>query len=147
MNWIKHYPQTKEPTMDDIAGYIKGNAHDLWQELTNYLDTAYRSKPKITFSGCSLKPGWNVKYKKSSQSFGTLYPEENSFSVFIVISYKLNDKMESILHTLSPQMADMYMHADDYMKMGVWMMFDIDSKERLEDYKKLLAVKLEPKYL
>lgn len=72
-------------------------------------------------------------------------PEENGFSVFMVISYKLAPEAEAAMPTLSPQMQELYREAGDYMKMGKWMMYRIESQSDLEDYKRLCAVKLKPK--
>lgn len=99
----------------------------------------------MSYSGCSGKPGWNVKFQKSGQSFGTLYPEEGSFSVFIVISYKHEAEMEILRNALSPEMRALYDNAQDYMKMGRWMMFRITSEVDLRDYKLLMSVKMKPK--
>ena len=92
MNWNTIYPKDQKPTMDDIANYI-GEAKDLWLSLISYFDTTYKVKPKLSYSGCGMKPGWNVKYQKSGQAFGTLYPQENAFDVMAIISYKLDSQM------------------------------------------------------
>jgi hypothetical protein len=99
----------------------------------------------MTYSSCSGKPGWNVKFQKSGQSFGTLYPEEGSFSVFMVISYKYEAEMEKLRNELSPEMREQYDNAQDYMKMGKWMMFRINTDTDLNDYKLLTSVKIKPK--
>ncbi len=141
MKWNEIFTKDVQPTMEDIADYIGGEAKLLWQSLLEYMETEYKVKPKLSYSGCSGKPGWNIKLQKSGQSFGTLYPEENSFSVLLVISYKLEPKMEDILPTLSDNIAELYKKAVDYMKMGKWIMFQINNLTTLEDYKKLLSVK------
>lgn len=145
MEWKDLYPQERQPSLEEIEDYISGEAKELWQSLFAYMEQMYQAKPKLTYSICSGKPGWNVKFQKSGQSFGTFYPEENSFSVFMVISYKLDPLVESILPQLTPRMADMYNQAQDYMKMGKWMMFQIQDETMLHDYKQLIAVKLPPK--
>ena len=146
MEWKEIFPQERQPSMDEIAEYIGGDAKKLWQSLMEYMDTAYKSKPKMSYSACSGKPGWNIKFKKSGQSFGTLYPEENSFSVFIVISYKLDPLMEAVLPSLSAETAELYRQADDYMKLGKWIMFRIKDGSGVEDYKKIVSVKMPPKF-
>lgn len=145
MQWKEIFPSHHQPSMDQIADYIGGDAKELWLSLMQYMETTYKAKPKLSYSVCSGKPGWNVKFQKSGQSFGTLYPEENSFSVFIVISYKLVSSMEAILPKLSSNTAELYRQAGDYMKMGKWMMFQIKDMAGAEDYKKLISVKLLPK--
>ncbi len=143
MEWHKLYPSNAEPTMADMADYI-GGAKDIWLSLTSYIENTYNTKPKITYSGCTGMPGWNVKYQKSGQAFGTLYPKEDFFDVMVILSYRLDSAMEAILPSLSKKTAELYRNAGDYMKIGKYMMLRIDSKETLEDYKKIVAVKLPP---
>lgn len=145
MEWKDLYPRINQPGFDAMADYIGGEGRKLWDSLFDYMDTAYSAKPKMTFSVCSGKPGWNVKFQKSGQAFGTLYPEEDSFSVFMVISYKHQAEMEILRNKLSPEMRTRYDNAPDYMKMGRWMMFRISSVTDLQDYKLLMSVKMKPK--
>lgn len=143
MEWHRLYPKDKEPTLEEIASYT-GSAKDLWLAATSYIESTYKAKPKLTYSGCGAKPGWNVKYQKSGQAFGTYYPLENAFDVLMVISYKLGPAMEEALPVLSQQTADLYRSAGDYMKIGKWMMLRIDKMQTLEDLKTIIAVKLLP---
>lgn len=145
MEWKEIFPSGRQPSMEEIAEYIGGEARGLWESLMMYMETAYNAKPKLSYSVCAGKPGWNVKFQKSGQAFGTLYPEENSFSVFLVMSYKLDPAVDAILPELSPSVADMYRQAGDYMKLGKWMMFQIRDAAGVEDYKRLMAVKMPPK--
>ncbi|HHW32432.1 MAG TPA: DUF3788 family protein [Clostridiaceae bacterium] len=110
---------------------------ELWLSLIKYMESAYNAKPKLSYSACAAKPWWNVKFQKNGQSFGTLYPEKNAFSVIIIISYKLDSLMQSILPDLSPATAELYNKAGDYMKMGKWIMLQINDSTTLEDYKKI----------
>lgn len=123
----------------------RGEAGLLWKSLMDYMEQAYRVKPKLSYSTCYGKRGWNVKLQKSGQAFGTLYPEEASFSVLMVISYKLASAMEELLPELSEEIAVLYREAGDFMKMGKWM-FQIKNTEILEDYKRIMRVKMLPKY-
>ena len=141
MEWNALYSKDNQPSMEDISGYIGGEAKALWQSLLEYMGAAYKVKPKLSYSGCSGKPGWNVKLQKSGVSFGTLYPEENAFSVFLVLAYKLDPLMEAVLPELSPGLAELYRGAGDYMKLGKWMMFQVKTARDVEDYKRIAAVK------
>ncbi len=147
MEWNDLYTQNNQPSFEAMADYIGGDGKLLWNSLFDYMSTAYNCKPKMTYSGCTGKPGWNVKFQKSGQSFGTLYPEENGFSVFMVISYKYDGEMEVLRNELSPEIRDLYDNSLDYMKMGKWMMFRISNAITLRDYKLLISVKLKPKSL
>lgn len=145
MEWKDMYPQINQPSFEAMAEYIGGEGRRLWDSLFDYMNCAYNCKPKMTYSGCSGKPGWNIKFQKSGQSFGTLYPEKGSFSVFIVISYKHEAEMELLRNVLSPEMRTQYDNDQDYMKMGRWMMFRINNESDLRDYKLLMSVKMKPK--
>lgn len=141
MEWYKLFPDDKKPAMSEIADYI-GEAKELWLSLIDYFSNTYKAAPKLSYSKCSLKPGWSIKFSKNGQSFGTLYPEEGSFSVFIVISYKLDTAMEYIIPFLSTETVEQYSLAGDYMKLGKCMMFQINDNQKLEDYKKIVEPKL-----
>lgn len=145
MQWTEVFPSTRQPSIDEIADYIGGDGKKLWQSLMNHMDSAYGAKPKLSYSACAAKPGWNVKFQKSGQSLGTLYPKENAFSVMIVVSHKLDPLMRSILPDLSPATAELCNKADDYMGMGKWMMLRINDPTTLQDYMKILTVKLPPR--
>ena len=141
MEWKELFPSAQQPTMEQIEEYIGGKGKTLWQSLVDYMDNAYKMKPKMFYSVCAGKPGWNVKFQKNGQSFGTFYPEVDSFSVLLVISYKLDYLMDGVLLSLSPDIGNLYRQAGDYMKIGKWMMFRIQDETGLEDYKQLISVK------
>ncbi len=145
MEWKDIFPVQQQPSMENIEDYIGGEAKAVWQSLMEFLTITYKVKPKLTYSVCSGKPGWNVKFQKSGQSFGTFYPEENAFSVFMVIGYKFDPFMEDVLSKLSEETAQLYRNAGDYMKLGKWIMFRIKDKQGLEDYKHLITVKINTK--
>ena len=139
--WYELFPKEKEPTMGDIADYV-GSVKGLWLSLIDYFETAYKIKPKLTYSGCSGMPGWNIKFQKSGQAFGTWYPRPGTFYVMIIVGYKLDAQMELLLPVLSDYTADSYRRAGDYMKIGKWMMLKADNAQVFEDYKKICGLKL-----
>ena len=55
MNWSELYPSDIKPSMNDIAEFI-GEAKNVWFSLTSYIETSYQIKPKLTYSGCGMKP-------------------------------------------------------------------------------------------
>ena len=145
MEWYLEYGKNNQPSFEEIDDYIGGEGKKLWISIFEYMKSEYNAKPKMSYSCCSGKPGWNIKFQKSGQSFGTLYPEQECFSVFIVIGYKLDNAVKAIKTGLSPKMREYYDNAGDYMKMGKWMMFRIENEADLNDYKLLMSVKMQPK--
>jgi len=141
MEWDKLFNSGNQPTYEDMEKYIGGDGLVLWNDLFAHMKEKYTAKPKMSYSVCSGKPGWNVKFQKSGVSFGTFYPEQNSFSVFTVISYKLDKKVEALKPKMSKVMQKRYDSANDFMKMGKYMMFQIAKKRDLDDYKILISAK------
>jgi len=149
MEWSQLYDQENQPSYDDIEAYIcsegNGDGLRLWRELFAYMEIAFNSKPKMAYSVCSGKPGWNVKFTKSGVAFGTLYPEPGMFSVFVVIAYKLAGVMDGIKPLLSETMRERFESAGDFMRNGRWMMFPVICQQDLEDYKLLMSAKMSPR--
>ncbi|MCL2077584.1 MAG: DUF3788 domain-containing protein [Oscillospiraceae bacterium] len=145
MEWHNLFPQTHQPSYTEIENYIGGTGKALWQSLFDFMDKVCKAKPKMTYSGCSYAPGWNVKFQKSGQALGTFYPEIDGFSVFMVISYKLSPEAEAVLPELSPEIREAYQNGGDFMKNGRYFMFRIEKEPDLEGYKKLCGVKIKPK--
>jgi len=143
MSWNELFPADKEPSFEDISGYI-GKVKNMWLSLIAFFETEYKTKPKLTYSGCSGMPGWNIKFQKKGVAFGTWYPQKNALYVMVIVSYKLDKEMEKILPELSEYTADLYRKAGDFMKIGKWMMLKADNKKIFEDYKKIVAVKMPP---
>lgn len=46
--WHELFPLDREPTMEDIAGYID---HPLWDAFTAFIDESYGAKPRIDTGG------------------------------------------------------------------------------------------------
>jgi len=143
MIWDEVFPKDRQPTMDDIAEF-SGEFKPIWLDLLSYFETAYKCKPKMTYSGCGGKPGWNLKFQKSSVSFGTWYPMPGGFDFMIIWSYKLDTEMMLLAPTLTPALAKEVENAWDFMKNGRGLMFHADSREIVEDYKRMCAVKKAP---
>lgn len=141
MLWHELYPEGVMPEMDAIADYM-GAAKPLWLSFVDHVRERYGAKPKLTYSGCSGKPGWNVKFQKGGKALGTFYPEDGSFSALIVMGNKQAPSMEAALPNISPEAAELYLNADDYMKMGKWMMLRVDSPGALRDLKTIIAAKM-----
>jgi len=141
MLWHELYPEGVMPEMDAIADYM-GAGKPLWLSFMSHLRERYGAKPKLTYSGCSGKPGWNVKFQKGGKALGTFYPEEGSFSALIVVGNKQAPAMEAALPNLSAEAAEMYLSAGDYMKMGKWMMLRVDNPGALRDLEAIIAVKM-----
>jgi hypothetical protein len=126
-----------EPSFDEITEYI--DKKDMWIEINNHINSTFKSKPKMFYSRCSAKPGWNVKYKKSSKAICTLYPDKDYFTALVVLNdadMKLFDK-----NNFSKYLNDLYDNCSLFNNTK-WLMIEIRNKEILNDVKKLMELKL-----
>lgn len=143
MQWHELFPKDKMPTAKDISDFITGDQADLWTELTEVCQQRWKARSKLTFSTCSGKPGWNLKLQKSGKTLATLYPEKESFSALLVIPNGAAEIMLNVLPELSKEIAEMYLNAGDYMKVGKWMMFRIADRHIMHNCLRIIAVKME----
>ena len=132
--------QTKTPDMQAMAESIKGDSHDRWLELVAHIQDVFGTRPQITYSKCSAKPGWNVKYKKSGKALCTLYPEPESFTALIVVSSNDMDRYDLIRPVFSDSMNVLY-DKTQLFNNTKWLMIPVFDDTALEDVKKLLQFK------
>lgn len=85
MEWSKLYSKCDAPALEDVGQFVN---NELWDKLNFFLQNTYRVQPKLSYSQCSMQPGWNVKYQKSGRSLCTLYPMEGFFIALVVIGSK-----------------------------------------------------------
>lgn len=126
------------PDLICIAEYVR---NPLWMDFCNYVMNTYQVKPTFDFSKCSWEYGWNVKFKKGSQTICTLYPKENYFTVMIVIGLKEKERFEKLYSQLCP----IIQRIVDETKEGngqKWLMIDCeDDDQRMHDVKQILEVR------
>lgn len=138
MVWSERYPIEKEPSPEQISSFVQC---EIWEALCGFLEQSYQARPKISYSKCSMAPGWNVKYKKRNVSLCTLYPREGYFSCLLMIKDSLCPKADALMPTCDPAVQALYREGDSCMG-GKWMMIDVTSDKILEDVKELIQIKL-----
>ena len=131
----------ESPSIEDIAGYV---SNPFWNELCDFIEKTYSVLPQIEYSSCSMKPGWNVKYKKSSRAICTLYPDKGEFTCLLVIGSKEAMESELILDSCDPHIIEVYKKAKPF-NGGRWLMIDVTTSEILNDLKELICIRTKPK--
>jgi hypothetical protein len=137
MEWMQAYPQSNQPTAEQISDYI---ANPLWENLNGFLKFSYQVEPTYAYSGCSGQPGWNVKYQKAGRSLCTLYPMPGFFIALVVIGNKEQTEAELLLPTFSEHVQDLYGTAASVMG-GRWLMIHVTDEHVLEDVKRLIQIR------
>lgn len=132
------------PTFEDITGYMNMPARKLWLELNSFIQEKYAASPKLTYSKCSAKPGWNIKYQKSGKSLCTLYPEKDGFVVLIVITLDMLPVVEAMGDELSTEVLHIAKTASPFNGTK-WLMITVLDEKILSDVKQLMILKHETK--
>lgn len=112
----------------------------LFEELLNHIEEEYKVLPEYSYSGCSLQPGWNVKYKKSGKALCTIYPLEGEFIVLIVVGQKEKDEVEFKLGSFSNYTKNLYENTKEGMGQR-WLMIEVKDEATLQDVKELIAIR------
>ncbi|NLI14232.1 MAG: DUF3788 domain-containing protein [Peptococcaceae bacterium] len=131
------------PTYDEIFDYINEPARTLWRDFNSFVQQKYKVSPKITYSKCSGKPGWNLKYQKSGKSLCTLYPERECFIALIVVTLDLVPVIEASSKDFEPYTLGLLRSARPF-NGTLWLMVRIENKYILENVKHLLLLKQAP---
>ena len=129
-----------EPSMNEINLFIEEKARKKWLEMIGFIEQNYKTKQQINYSTCSGKPGWNVKYKKSSKALCTLYPEKDLFTVLIVLGRNDIDAFEETREEFSPYINDLYDQCTLFNGTK-WLMIEVTDDVILEDVKELIMLK------
>ena len=141
MKWHEAYTPATEPALEQIAAYI-GNP--LWGELRAFMEGAYGVTPQVQYSGCGGAPGWNVKYRKSGRALCTLYPDKGEYTCLVCIGLREEQEAELALLACTDYTRELF-HSVKPLNGSRWLMLQINSPERLEDAKRLIAARLPPK--
>lgn len=137
MVWSEQYDSVHKPTDENIREFVN---NDLWQELNSYLQETYNALPQMTYSGCSMQRGWNVKYKKRNKSLCTLYPMPGYFIVLVVIGIRDINEAEFLMPICSEYTQNLFKQTISGYG-GKWIMIDVKSKDILDDVKKMIALR------
>ena len=134
------FPMDREPSPEEVDRYVD---NPLWPELRRYLKDAYGAEPRMSYSRCSLEPGWNLKFKKGSRALTTVYLRPGYVTAMISVAPKDESAAEGVLLTCTEQTQALY-RSTASSKMGRWLMIDLTSPEALEDVKALLRLRARP---
>jgi len=132
------------PTYDDVLEYMNEPARDLWQVINTFIQQNYRVAPKLMYSKCSAKPGWNVKYQKSGKSICTLYPEKEYFVALVVITLDLVQEIVAMSDDFEPQILETVNTARPFNGTK-WLMIQVDNDKVADNVKQLIKLKYQIK--
>lgn len=140
MAWIDEFGQNREPTLGMMAAYVD---NPLWGAMNGYMQAAYGVQPRVSFSGCSGQPGWNIKYQKAGKSLCTVYPMRGYFIMLVVIGEKERHEAELMLPSLPAYLQALYEGAGALMGAR-WLMIAVTDELIWDGTKRLIALRRAP---
>jgi len=128
---------TRKPSFEAIGRYV-GNP--LWEQLCGYVEQTYQVEPLIGYSGCSMLPGWNVKYRKAGRTLCTLYPIRGHYMALVVIGERERGKFEAVFSSFSEYVQRLYHGTQSNMGQR-WLMADVCEDAIVQDIKQCIAIR------
>ena len=138
MSKLEEQGNQGEPSLEELG---HGVGSPFWGELHSFLRESYGVSPTVEYSGCSLAPGWNVKYRARGRALCTIYPDTGTFTCMISIGQKEAPAMELVLPGLTAYVREVYQNSRP-SRMGRWLMIRVSGPEILEDVKTLLRIRM-----
>ncbi|MCK4665108.1 DUF3788 domain-containing protein [Candidatus Dependentiae bacterium] len=131
-----------EPSDSEYEQEMGKRVFKTYQKLNDYLKAAYEVDP-IPDSG-GKKYGWNYKYRKSSKTICTLFPEKKAFTVLVTLGKYDLEKLKPDLKKLSPELQKLIKDTHHYHD-GKWLWIRIPTTANIADIKLLTSLKRKPK--
>lgn len=132
-----HTDSSQKPTLETIGVYVN---NPLWEQLCEHLKEHYQSTHILEYSGCSMQPGWNVKYKKRGRALCTLYPTKGYYTALVVIGERERVETEFALPFFTEYIRELYHNS----KVGMgqrWLMIAVTDHEILKDVIQCIALR------
>lgn len=137
MDWNSLYSNSALPTWEQVAEYINT---PLWADFNERIQSAYQVRPCMEHSRCSMRAGWNIKYKKGGRSLCTLYPMEGYFTALVVIGNSEFAEAELLMPLCSNYVQTVF-KATKAGNRQRWLMLDVKNERIMEDVFSLISLR------
>ena len=130
----------KRPSKEEILKTI-GEKSSLWLEIHKFVGKNYDFSPELVFF--TKKDGWTIRYRKSGKTLVYFFPEDNAFSVLLVLGSKESEKVDSIKNRLEARIKSVFENTEQ-LHDGRWLWIRVLAKSDVESIKLLLQAKRKP---
>lgn len=141
MKYDRMLNKSERPSESDIVKLI-GSRVDLWESIHTYVKQNYTFEPELAFF--TKKYGWTIRYRRSGRTLCYFFPEEDAFSILIVLGAKEAAKVEAVKSTLNEEVAAVFDNTEQ-LHDGRWMWIRILDQSDLDSLIVLLNAKKKPK--
>ena len=129
------------PSDNQIHEYI-GSRVELWESIHTYVKNHYEFKPELVFF--TKKYGWTIRYRRSGKTLCYFFPEEDAFSILIVLGAKEAANLETMRNEVNDNIMTVF-DTTEQLHDGRWMWVRILNESDLESLILLLNAKKKPK--
>ena len=138
MEWSSLFGRDRQPSPVDLASFINTPQ---WENFLQFMETTCPVPSGMEYSGCSMQPGWNMKFKKSGKNLLTIYPAGGYFICMILIGPKEAVETEFMLPSFSGYMQRLYASTQQFNGTR-WLMVEVRDEAVLDDLKELVLIKM-----
>ncbi|WP_157794099.1 DUF3788 domain-containing protein [Paenibacillus donghaensis] len=129
------------PSFELIYSYLGPQATEAWLQLTRFAEQNYDHVSELIFGGKNY--GWNLRYRKSGKTLFSMFPEQDRFTVLLVLGKKEIQAYEERIHEFGEFFKHVYESASQYHD-GRWLWIGIDSVAQINDIEKMIMIKRKP---
>ena len=133
--------KSERPSESQIIKFI-GSRVDLWWNIHKYVNGSYDFRPELVFF--TKKYGWTIRYRKSGKTLCYFFPEDDAFSILIVLGAKESEKVELIKNKLNKKVKTIFEN-EEQLHDGRWIWIRILEKSDIDSLILLLNAKKKPK--
>ena len=137
MQYWRLLNKERRPSEEEIIKTI-GARSSLWLEIHEFVEKNFDFSPELVFF--TKKHGWAIRYRKSGKTLGYFFPEDNAFSVLLVLGSKESDKVDLIKYKLEARVKSVFENTEQ-LHDGRWLWIRVLTKSDVESVKLLLQAK------
>ena len=140
MQYQRLLNKEKRPSEEEIIETI-GEKSSLWLEIHEFVGKNFDFFPELVFF--TKKYGWTIRYRKSGKTLIYFFPEDNAFSVLLVLGGKESEQVDLIKDKLEPSVKSVFENTEQ-LHDGRWLWIRVLTKSDVESIKLLLQAKRKP---
>jgi hypothetical protein len=129
--------KANKPTNQDILNTL-GDKSGLWLQIHQFIETNYDFNKELAFF--SKNYGWTVRYRKNRKTLISCFPENDAFSVLLVLGKAEAEKVNQIRKELNDSFLSVFDQTEQ-LHDGRWLWIRILHQEDLESLIKVIQVK------
>jgi hypothetical protein len=140
MRYQRLLNKEQRPGENEIIKVV-GETSSLWLEIHEYVRKNFDFSPELVFF--TKKYGWAIRYRKSGKTLGYFFPEDNAFSILLVLGGRESERVDSIKDKLEANIKSVFENTEQ-LHDGRWLWIRILTKSDVESVKLLLHAKQKP---